>query len=227
MPESTIEIRGARKREYLRRLFRVEAGLAPELADRLVTLTTARIRSLRVLRADLAGPPRRGTTAATGKGADAIDRTVLADREEPVSPAGPPPPDAKPVSDRIADPKGPGAASKDAPPVRAAAAPASSPAAEAAPGNASPPEADASSPGGAPFDPYAFAVVPLLRRQGRDTLLARLAEIASPADLRRLAEAQNIGLPPSFAAETSAGAVRRAIVEGAEKRVADRHAAAG
>lgn len=74
-----------------------------------------------------------------------------------------------------------------------------------------------------PFDPYAFSAVALCAKQGRAALLKRLSEIGEPAHLRQLAEAQHIGLD---AKAKSADALRKAIVAGVERRIADRKAAA-
>lgn len=78
-------------------------------------------------------------------------------------------------------------------------------------------------PNGPPFDPYAFSVVAVLKKSGREALMARLTEIASADDLRRLADAQHLGLAPDLGA---IGDLRMAIVAGAEQRIADRRAAA-
>lgn len=74
-----------------------------------------------------------------------------------------------------------------------------------------------------PFDPYAFSVVVTLVKKGREALLARLSEIENVEDLRQLANAQHLGVDPQLA---RADDVRQAIVNGAEKRVASRRAAA-
>lgn len=74
-----------------------------------------------------------------------------------------------------------------------------------------------------PFDPYAFSVVVTLVKKGREALLTRLAEIDNVEDLRQLANAQHLGVDPHLA---RADDVRVAIVNGAEKRVASRRAAA-
>lgn len=73
------------------------------------------------------------------------------------------------------------------------------------------------------FDPYAFSLLALLKRNGRDALLARLGEIGSRDDLRKLAEAQHIALPPDI---EGLPAIRDAIADGTERRLADRRAAA-
>lgn len=73
------------------------------------------------------------------------------------------------------------------------------------------------------FDPFAFSVIAVLKRGGRDALRARLETIGEAHDLRRLADAQHLAL--DSAAETLA-ALRNAIILGAEARIADRRAAA-
>ncbi|HEX8029070.1 MAG TPA: hypothetical protein VF491_11440 [Vicinamibacterales bacterium] len=74
-----------------------------------------------------------------------------------------------------------------------------------------------------PFDPYAFSVVVTLVKKGREALVARLSEIDNIDDLRQLANAQHLGVDPHLA---RADDVRQAIVNGAEKRIAGRRAAA-
>jgi hypothetical protein len=74
-----------------------------------------------------------------------------------------------------------------------------------------------------PFDPYAFSVTALLKRGGREALRSRLGEIASADNLRQLAEIQHIALASGV---STLADIREAIVEGAERRLADRRAAA-
>jgi hypothetical protein len=73
------------------------------------------------------------------------------------------------------------------------------------------------------FDPYAFSLVTFFRRSGRDALLARLRAVDSADNLRQLAEAQHIAIPADV---TDADALREAIIDGTEQRLADRRAAA-
>ena len=73
------------------------------------------------------------------------------------------------------------------------------------------------------FDPYAFSLVSFFRRSGREALMSRLSQIESAANLRKLAEAQHVMIGPEL---TDADALRNAIVEGTEQRLADRRAAA-
>ena len=74
------------------------------------------------------------------------------------------------------------------------------------------------------FDPYAFGAVVTLQRLGREGLMARLAAIESAEHLRILAVAQRL---PVDVGLKEAGEIRAAIVEGAERRIAERRAAAG
>lgn len=74
-----------------------------------------------------------------------------------------------------------------------------------------------------PFDPYAFSVVVTLVKKGPDALLARLAEIKEVENLRLLANAQHLGIDQKIA---QADDLRHAILQGAERRVAGRRAAA-
>jgi hypothetical protein len=71
------------------------------------------------------------------------------------------------------------------------------------------------------FDPFAFSVVVVLTKQGRDGLMTKLAAVETVADLRAIAKAQHIAIP----ATGSADDLRRAIVDGTAARIADRQAA--
>lgn len=73
------------------------------------------------------------------------------------------------------------------------------------------------------FDPFAFSIVVVLKRQGRAALMKRLEAIADAAHLHQMASAQHIGVDKSI---TAAKRLREAIVAGAEQRLADRRAAA-
>ncbi|HUS97730.1 MAG TPA: hypothetical protein VMX97_13415 [Hyphomicrobiaceae bacterium] len=78
------------------------------------------------------------------------------------------------------------------------------------------------------FDPYAFGLIPIYQRQGRDGLLEKLKTITSGDDLRRMARAQQIMLPaPLRTGDASLDEIRTAILAAVEKRIADRRAAAG
>jgi hypothetical protein len=71
------------------------------------------------------------------------------------------------------------------------------------------------------FDPFAFSVVVVLTKQGKDGLMAKLAPIDNVADLRAIAKAQHIAVPATGTADE----LRRAIVDGTAARIADRQAA--
>jgi len=73
------------------------------------------------------------------------------------------------------------------------------------------------------FDPYAFSLTVMLKRNGRKALLDCLESIKSAADMRRLAEAQHVAVPAGLADPTQ---LRQAIVDGTAQRLADRRAAA-
>lgn len=78
-------------------------------------------------------------------------------------------------------------------------------------------------PAVATFDPFSFSAVVTLSRRGKDALLRQLEDIPSALDLRQLADAQHLGVDPSI---TNAQELRTAIVQGAERRIAERRAAA-
>jgi hypothetical protein len=82
---------------------------------------------------------------------------------------------------------------------------------------AAPPSSEAA------FDPFAFSVVVVVTKEGRDGLAKRLSAITSGADLRALAKAQHVAIP---AGELTDGELRDAIIEGALQRIANRKAAA-
>jgi len=73
------------------------------------------------------------------------------------------------------------------------------------------------------FDPFAFSAVVLLARAGRDALMERLTAIDRLDHLRKLAAAQHLGVDGTIA---DIAEVRAAILAAAERRLADRHAAA-
>ena len=87
----------------------------------------------------------------------------------------------------------------------------------AAPAPAAPP------PPAPQFDPFAFSAVSVLARKGRDALLERLGEIGSAGNLREFAIAQHISIDQNL---TQASELRLAIVNGTERRIAARRAAA-
>lgn len=82
---------------------------------------------------------------------------------------------------------------------------------------------DKSGKGEKPFDPYAFSAMVVLAKQGREGLAKRLAEIRSADHLRKLAEAQHLGIDKQV---TKLDELRKAILAGTEQRLADRKAAA-
>ncbi len=78
------------------------------------------------------------------------------------------------------------------------------------------------------FDPYAFGLVPIYQREGRDGLLARLSEVKTAENLRRMARAQQIALPADLRkGDIGLDVLRDAIAKAVQKRIADRRAAAG
>jgi hypothetical protein len=93
----------------------------------------------------------------------------------------------------------------------------------------SPPESQASAPAKARhdraenFNPYRFSAMVTLAKQGREGLMTRLQEIKSAENLRAFAEAQHV---PVEASVKRTEDIRKAIIAGVERRLADRKAAA-
>jgi hypothetical protein len=75
-----------------------------------------------------------------------------------------------------------------------------------------------------PFDPFTPNVIVVIRKSGRATALAALEAIESLDNLRLLAREQRLSIGADL--ETAAD-VRAAIVAAAERRIANRMAAAG
>ena len=77
---------------------------------------------------------------------------------------------------------------------------------------------------GLPFDPYSPNVVVVVRKSGREAAVAALAAIDSTENLRLLAREQRLNVDADV---SSAAEMRTAIVMAAERRIANRVAAAG
>lgn len=75
-----------------------------------------------------------------------------------------------------------------------------------------------------PFDPFVVNVVVVLRTAGREAALAALTQIGDCENLRRLAREQQLGVGTELASTAELSA---AIVAAAERRIANRRAAAG
>jgi hypothetical protein len=113
--------------------------------------------------------------------------------------------------------QGPAPDSGTAPPAIA------SPDAPVAPGTSVDAEAEAK-----PFDAYAIGLIPTFQREGGDGLLAKLSDISSIDNLRKMARAQQVALPAELRGpDTTIEDIRAAIVAAVAKRIADRRAAAG
>lgn len=74
------------------------------------------------------------------------------------------------------------------------------------------------------FDPFSPNLIVIVRTTGRDAALAALGTIDSVDNLRLLARAQKLSLDPGL---SSGAEIRAAIVMAAERRIANRKAAAG
>lgn len=72
------------------------------------------------------------------------------------------------------------------------------------------------------FDPYSPNVIVVVRTKGRDAALAALASITREDQLRQLSHEQQLSIPPEV---RTAADMRVAIVDAAERRIANRRAA--
>lgn len=89
--------------------------------------------------------------------------------------------------------------------------------------HAAPPDAATASRPETAFDPFSPNVVVVIRTRGRDAVLAELDEIRSIEQLRLLAREQQLSIAGELA---TADDIRHAIVAAAERRIANRRAAA-
>jgi hypothetical protein len=85
------------------------------------------------------------------------------------------------------------------------------------------PQAAASVAGGGDFDPHAFSLIVVMRKGGADALLNRLATVGDITQLHAIAKAQHVAVDAALA---DRAAILTAIVEGTERRIAHRQAAA-
>jgi hypothetical protein len=105
----------------------------------------------------------------------------------------------------------------------AAEAPASEPMAMPGPAKTTAPAGAVLATASAPFDPFSPNVIVVVRTAGRDAALAALTAIDSPDNLRLLAREQRLAVAGDPASATD---LRMAIVAAAERRIANRMAAA-
>lgn len=85
-----------------------------------------------------------------------------------------------------------------------------------------PPESDAPA-SATDFDPFTPNVIVVVRTAGRDKALAALGQIAAAENLRVLAKHQQLGIDADLAEPDE---IRAAIIAAAERRIANRRAAA-
>ncbi|HET6390047.1 hypothetical protein [Hyphomicrobium sp.] len=85
------------------------------------------------------------------------------------------------------------------------------------------PKRERSSGSGEAFNPYRFSAMVTLAKHGREGLMKSLQEIKSAENLRALAEAQHVPVAPTLKRTDD---IRKAIIAGVERRLADRKAAA-
>ena len=75
----------------------------------------------------------------------------------------------------------------------------------------------------AAFDPHAFSLIVVMRKGGKDALLAKLADVPDVAQLTAIAKAQHVALDGD---PTSREGILEARIAGTERRIAHREAAA-
>lgn len=78
-------------------------------------------------------------------------------------------------------------------------------------------------PASSAFDPFTPNVIVVLRTGGREKVLAALSRIDAAENLKTLAREQQLGIDPELAIPDE---IRAAIVTAAERRIANRRAAA-
>lgn len=204
MTGKSKQLSGTGKDRYLDRLIGDEPDVPADAAERLAAKAKAEISSVRVRR-DVAlnlRPVRRTRR----------NRTAGQD-----TPAAAPEPDATPPSAPAAEIASP-PLSDTHEPLPAPAAPHE---------HAAPIEVEPAPAPAALFDPYAFGLVPVFQREGRDGLLARLATVSEAAHLRLMAQKQQISLRAELrTGDIALRDLREAIIAAVEKRIADRSAAA-
>ena len=85
------------------------------------------------------------------------------------------------------------------------------------------PVAEAAVPASGAFDPHGFSLIVTFRKGGKDALIAKLDEVGDVEKLREIAKAQHVSLDAGL---TDRGEILAALVEGTERRIAHRQAAA-
>ena len=76
---------------------------------------------------------------------------------------------------------------------------------------------------GSGFDPHGFSLIVTFRKGGKDALIAKLDEVGEIEKLREIAKAQHVSLDAGL---TDRSDILAALVEGTERRIAHRQAAA-
>ena len=81
----------------------------------------------------------------------------------------------------------------------------------------------AAAPASGGFDPLGFSLIVTFRKGGKDALIAKLDEVGEIEKLREIAKAQHVSLDATL---TDRAEILAALVEGTERRIAHRQAAA-
>lgn len=194
----TKKLSGPAKDRFFKRFYIEAGGLDNATADRLTARSAKVFSSVRVRKnAD----DSLSETTPELAGDTPVSGAPSALETAPVAPA-----DVEPVAPRPVR-----KAKKGAPPAS----------------QTSPAEAPAAPPDSEPAatDPFAFGLVPVYKREGPNGLAAKLSTIGSAEHLRAMAKAQQIVLARDLrTGDIDITALRIAILEAVEKRVADRRA---
>ncbi len=230
MKDGTVKLSGHVKDRFLERFIADEPSLSADARERLVARARSTFTSIRVRKAALRRQRELVPTGEVAPVATLVAVSTEPSSAEPVAePERSPPvaPDAGTTSVVAPEAASPAAPTSSHPISSEAAAEASLAVPPSATPLAAAPSVSTSPPAPA-FDAYSVKLVPVFQREGRDGLLARLANVGEVGQLRQMAKAQQIILPEGLrSGEASAEAVRAAIADAVARRIADRRAAAG
>ncbi len=213
---------GERMRTFFRSIFRGEAGVSDELADRLADVCERHINRMLVWNSDLTVRSRPEHVPQTASKRSRKDKKTRSEAKKKTSrPTTPPQSETSSFhEDPITDISNTEAGAPWSAEHLEDQQPDTMGEADTHPAQSSTQQSADQEPA---FDPFAFSAIVILARAGADALMQRLKEIKSTDHLRELANAQHLGVELSV---KDAPGLRKAIVRGAKQRLADRRAAA-